>query len=223
MKLNLFCSTLVTPRADRVGPDSPPDERFPGRDIVPCWDPTVPSRTKSSSETAAQVAMEEPIQEQPSISMEPVSPSGTMADEDLFSTPELSVDATKESSKLVGQLEEAVNAKVNFEAAAASEGPVILDDSSTEELFADEPTGGAIGSISSGVKTIDKGKRKLTQRRKLLRRRVKGYDVDEILLWLVPRMAAELDRVQQQEQAAAAAKLWWFLQRNKKRPPTGTE
>ncbi|KAD4385504.1 hypothetical protein E3N88_25672 [Mikania micrantha] len=121
-----------------------------------------PSGTKSPSETAAQVAMEEPIQEQPSISMEPVSPSGTMADEDLSSYPELSVDATKEFSKLVGQLEEAVNAKVNSEAAAASEGPVILDDSSTEELFADEPTVEPIGSISSGVKTIDKGKRKLT-------------------------------------------------------------
>ncbi|KAD7478606.1 hypothetical protein E3N88_01742 [Mikania micrantha] len=34
----------------------------------------------------------------------------------------------------------------------------------------------------------------------------KGYDFDAVLLWSVPQMAAELDRVQQQEQAAAASK-----------------
>ncbi|KAD1053242.1 hypothetical protein E3N88_43363 [Mikania micrantha] len=90
-----------------------------------------PSGTKSPPKTTAQAAME------------PVSPSGTEAAEDLSSIPEHSVDADKESTKRVGQPEGAVNAKVNSEAAAASEGPVIVDDSSTEELMANEPVGEA--------------------------------------------------------------------------------
>ncbi|KAD4585035.1 hypothetical protein E3N88_22636 [Mikania micrantha] len=70
-----------------------------------------------------------------------------------------SVDTNKESPKMVGQLEEVVNAEVNSEAAAASEGPVIIDDSSTDELLANEPVGEATGSVSSGVKLTadDKG------------------------------------------------------------------
>ncbi|KAD5960922.1 hypothetical protein E3N88_12395 [Mikania micrantha] len=51
---------------------------------------------------------------------------------------------------------------IGSEAAAASEGLVIIDDSSTEELFADEPTGEATGSISFGLNFMEKGKRKLT-------------------------------------------------------------
>ncbi|KAD4178523.1 hypothetical protein E3N88_27114 [Mikania micrantha] len=103
-----------------------------------------PSGTKSPAEAAAQVAMEEVIQEeQPSVSMEPVSPSGTKAAEDLSSIPEHSVDTAKESPKMVGQPEGVVNAKVNSKAAAASEGPVIIDDSSIEELLGNEPAGEA--------------------------------------------------------------------------------
>ena len=64
--------------------------------------------------------MEEHAQEEP-ISMEPLSPSKTKAAEDLSFAPEHSVDSAKESPKLVGQLEKAVNAKVNSEAAAASD------------------------------------------------------------------------------------------------------
>ncbi|KAD3337310.1 hypothetical protein E3N88_32830 [Mikania micrantha] len=126
-------------------------------------EPQSPAGTQSPAETTTQVAMEETTQEEP-ISMEPVSPSGTMAVEDLSSTPEHSVDTAKESPKMVGQPEEAVNAKVNSEAAAASEGPVIIDDSSTEKLMANEPVSEATGSTSSGVKLTadDKGKRKLT-------------------------------------------------------------
>ncbi|KAD5961712.1 hypothetical protein E3N88_13185 [Mikania micrantha] len=128
-------------------------------------EPQSPSGTKSPSETAAQVAMEETIQEQPSISMEPVSPpSGTNVAEDLSSSPKLSGETNKESTKMVGQPEGAVNAKVNSEATAASEGPVILDDSSSEELRANEPAGEETGDTSSGAKLTadDKGKRKLT-------------------------------------------------------------
>ncbi|KAD4385999.1 hypothetical protein E3N88_26168 [Mikania micrantha] len=44
----------------------------------------------------------------------------------------------------------------------------------------------------------------------------KRYDIDEVLLWLVPQMAAELDRVQQQEQAAAAAKAMVVLTKKQK-------
>ncbi|KAD0234947.1 hypothetical protein E3N88_44575 [Mikania micrantha] len=194
-----------------------------------------PSWTKSPSETAAQVAMEDTIQEQPSISMEPVSPpTGTKATEDLSSSPELSVETNKESTKMVGQPKGAVNAKVNSEAAAASEGPVILDVSSSEELSANEPVGEATGDIASGVKLTadDKGKRKLTpeeeaeQEERIPKKnkgrpdtsmddelirlsallQEKGYDIDEVLSWSVPRMTAELDKVQQQEQAAAATK-----------------
>ncbi|KAD2805038.1 hypothetical protein E3N88_38415 [Mikania micrantha] len=166
--------------------------------------------------------------------MELVSPSGKMAVEDLSSTPEHSVDTNKGSPKMVGQLEEAVNAEVNSEAAAVSEGPVIIDDSSTEELLANEPVGEATGSISSGVKLTadDKGKRNLTpeeeaeQEERIPTKKKgrpdtaqdeerirlsalleeKGYDFDAVLLWSVPQMVAELDKVQQEEQAAAASK-----------------
>ncbi|KAD5318230.1 hypothetical protein E3N88_18176 [Mikania micrantha] len=197
-------------------------------------EPQSPSGTKSPSETAAQVTMEEVTQEE-QISMEPVSPSGTEAAEDLSSSPELFVETNKESSKVIGQLEETVNAEVNSEAAAVSKGPVIIDDSSTEELSADEPIGEATGEISSGVNVTvdDKGKRKLTpeEEAQLEERRPKkikgrpntsldeerarqsalleerGYDFDEVFHWSVPRMAAELDKMQQQEQEAAASKV----------------
>ncbi|KAD5802985.1 hypothetical protein E3N88_14345 [Mikania micrantha] len=141
---------------------------------------------------------------------------------------------TNESPKMVGQLEEAVNAEVNSEAAVASEGPVIIDDSSTEELLANEPVGEATGSVSSRAKLTanDKEKRKLTpeeeaeQEERIPKKmkgrpdtaqdeerirlsallEEKGYDFDAVLLWSVPQMVAELDKVQQQEQAAAASK-----------------
>ncbi|KAD6454710.1 hypothetical protein E3N88_09416 [Mikania micrantha] len=202
-----------------------------------------PSGTKSPTETAAQVAMEETTQEEP-ISMEPVSPSGTEAAEALCSSPEPIVETNKESSKVIGQLEETVNAEVNSKAAAASEGPVILDDSSTEELHADEPIGEATGEISSGVNITvdDKGKRKLTpeeeaqqeeRRPKKIKGRPdtsldeervrlsalleeRGYDFDEVWLWSVPQMAAELDKVQQQEQEVAASKVHIALTKTQK-------
>ncbi|KAD7480014.1 hypothetical protein E3N88_03150 [Mikania micrantha] len=189
-------------------------------------EPQSPLGTKSPSETAAQVAMEDTTQEE-QISMEPVSSSRTIAAEDLSSIPELSVETNKEAFKVVGQPEGAVNAKVNSEAAAASEGPVILDVSSTEELHANEPAGEATGDFSSGAKITadDKGKRKLTpeeeaeqeeRRPKKTKGRPntsqdeervrlsalleeRGYDFDEVWLWSVPQMAAELDKVQQQE------------------------
>ncbi|KAD6454943.1 hypothetical protein E3N88_09649 [Mikania micrantha] len=186
--------------------------------------------------------MEETTQEEQPISMEPVSPSRTEAAEDLSSIPEQSVDTTKEPPKMVGQLEEAVNAKVNSEAAAACKSLVILDDSSTEELLANELVGEATGSISSGAKAMDKGKRKLTleedseQKERLPKKKKgqpdtsldeerirlsalleeKGYDFDEVLLWSVPQMAAELDKVQQQEQAAAASKAMTALTKKQK-------
>ncbi|KAD5802478.1 hypothetical protein E3N88_13838 [Mikania micrantha] len=193
-----------------------------------------PSGTKSPSKTAAQVTMEETTQEE-QISMEPVSPSGTEAAEDLSSSPEPFVETNKESSKVIGQPEETVNAEVNSEAAAVSKGQVIIDDSSTKELLADEPIGEATGEISYGVKLTgdDKGKRKLTPEEEaaqeeripkkmkgrpdtsqdeervrlstLLEER--GYNFDEVWGWSVPQMAAELDKVQQQEQAAAATKV----------------
>ncbi|KAD2804431.1 hypothetical protein E3N88_37808 [Mikania micrantha] len=197
-------------------------------------EPQSPSGTKSPSETAAQVTMEEATLEE-QISMEPVSPSGTEAAEDLSSSPKPFVETNKESSKVIGQLEETVNAEVNSEAAAVSKGPVIIDDSSTEELSADEPIGEATGEISSGVNVTvdDKGKRKLTpeEEAQLEERRPKkikgrpntsldeerarlsalleerGYDFDEVFHWSVPRMAAELDKMQQQEQEAAASKV----------------
>ncbi|KAD4586125.1 hypothetical protein E3N88_23726 [Mikania micrantha] len=198
-------------------------------------EPQSPLGTKSPSETAAQVTMEKPTQEKPvsmepvspsetvaqvvmedttqeeQISMEPVSPSRTEAAEALSSSPEPIVETNKESSKGIGQLEETVNAEVNSEAAAASKGPVILDDSSTEELHADEPIGKATGEGSSGVKITsdDKGKRKLTpeeeaeQEERIPKKKKgrpdtsmdedrvrlstlleeKGYNFDEVWLW----------------------------------------
>ncbi|KAD7117336.1 hypothetical protein E3N88_04604 [Mikania micrantha] len=206
-------------------------------------EPQSPLGTKSPSETAAQVAMEDTTQEE-QISMEPVSSSRTIAAEDLSSIPELSVETNKEASKVVGQPEGAVNAKVNSEAAAASEGPVILDVSSTEELHANEPAGEATGDFSSGAKITadDKGKRKLTpeeeaeqeeRRPKKTKGRPntsqdeervrlsalleeRGYDFDEVWLWSVPQMAAELDKVQQQEQDAAATKTQTVLSKKQK-------
>ncbi|KAD7117157.1 hypothetical protein E3N88_04425 [Mikania micrantha] len=121
-----------------------------------------PSGTKSPSGTSDKVTMEDSIQAETSISMEPVSPLGTVAEETLSSIPEFSEDTTKEPSKVVGQLEEVVNAKVNSEAVAASEGPVIFKVTSSEEQLADEPTGEATGSISFGLNKTEKGKRKLT-------------------------------------------------------------
>ncbi|KAD4385525.1 hypothetical protein E3N88_25693 [Mikania micrantha] len=181
-----------------------------------------PLGTKSPSETAAQDSMEEDQH----VSKEPVSPSGTEAAETA---------TAQESDKMIGQLEETVNAKVNSEAAAASEGLVILNDSSTEELFAEDPIGEAIGEISSGVKITadDKGKRKLTpeeeaeQEERMPKKmkgrpdtsmdedkvklsallEEKGYNFDEVWLWSVPQMFAELDKVKQQEQEAAASKV----------------
>ncbi|KAD7117654.1 hypothetical protein E3N88_04922 [Mikania micrantha] len=44
----------------------------------------------------------------------------------------------------------------------------------------------------------------------------KGYDIDEVLSWSVPRMAAELDMVEQQEQAAAASKAKIVLTKKQK-------
>ncbi|KAD4888652.1 hypothetical protein E3N88_20725 [Mikania micrantha] len=159
--------------------------------------------------------MEETTQEEP-ISMEHVSPSGTKAVEDLSSTPEHSVDTAKESPKMVGQLEEAVNAKVNSEAAAASEGPVILDVSSTEELLADEPAGEATGSISSGAKLTadDKGKRKLTpkeeaEQEESVPKKMKGRpdtSMDDELIRLSALLQEKGYDIDEQEQAAAASK-----------------
>ncbi|KAD1072734.1 hypothetical protein E3N88_43332 [Mikania micrantha] len=167
-----------------------------------------PSGTKSPSETIAQVAMEDTTQEEQPISMEPVSPSGTKAAEDLSSIPEHSVDTNKESPKMVGQPEEVVNAEVNSEAAAASEGPVIVDDSSTEELLANEPVEQE-AELEERVPKKKKGRPHTSQDEERIRISAileeKGYDFDEVLLWSVPHMAAELDKVQQQEQAAAAA------------------
>ncbi|KAL8200269.1 hypothetical protein R6Q57_011608 [Mikania cordata] len=162
--------------------------------------------------------------------------------EELSLDSELSEGTTKEPSDVVGQLDEAMNAKVNSEAVVVSEGPVTLDDSSTEELFFDEPTCEATGSISSGMNLMDKGKRKLTpeeeakqeERRPKMKKgrsdtsldgeitrlsgllQEKSYDVDEILLSSVPRMAEELDCLQQQEQAAAAANVVVVLTKKQK-------
>ncbi|KAD0488155.1 hypothetical protein E3N88_44187 [Mikania micrantha] len=151
-----------------------------------------PSGTKSPSETTAQVAMEDTIQEQPSISMEPVSPiTGTKATEDLSSSPGLSGETNKESTKMVG--------------------PVILDISSSEELCANEPAGEATGDIASGVNLTadDKGKRKLTpeeeaEQEERIPKKMKGRPETSMDDELIRLMAAELDKVQQQEQAAAA-------------------
>ncbi|KAD3641229.1 hypothetical protein E3N88_30453 [Mikania micrantha] len=206
-------------------------------------EPQSPLGTKSPSETAAQVVMEDTAQEE-SISMKSVSPSGTEAAEALSSSPEPFVESNKESSKGIGQLEETVNAEVNSEAAAASEGPVILDVSSTEELHANEPAGEATEEISSGAKITadDKGKRKLTPEEEAEQEEMrpkktkgrpntsldeerarlsalleeKGYDFDEVINWSVPRMAAELDKVQQQEQAVAASKALSVLTKEQK-------
>ena len=78
------------------------------------------------------------------ISMEPrspvkihKSPTETEATADVATAKDLSSlrvftkETTIETSKLVGQLEEVVNAKVNSKAATASEGPVILEVSSS--------------------------------------------------------------------------------------------
>ncbi|KAD7479184.1 hypothetical protein E3N88_02320 [Mikania micrantha] len=206
-------------------------------------EPQSPLGTKSPSETAAQVVMEDTAQEE-SISMKSVSPSGTEAAEALSSSPEPFVESNKESSKGIGQLEETVNAEVNSEAAAASEGPVILDVSSTEELHANEPAGEATEEISSGAKITadDKGKRKLTPEEEAEQEEMrpkktkgrpntsldeerarlsalleeKGYDFDEVINWSVPRMAAELDKVQQQEQAVDASKALSVLTKKQK-------
>ncbi|KAD7117468.1 hypothetical protein E3N88_04736 [Mikania micrantha] len=153
--------------------------------------------------------MVDSTQVETSISMEPMSPLGIVAEETLSSIPEFSKDTTKDPYKVVGQLEEAVNIKVNSEAIAASEGPAIFEVTSSEEPLVDEPNGEATGSISSGLNNTDKGKRKLTPEEEAAQeeRRDKGFDVDEILNWSVPRMASELDRVQQLEQAAAASKV----------------
>ncbi|KAD7478355.1 hypothetical protein E3N88_01491 [Mikania micrantha] len=201
--------------------------------------------SSSASEDTREVA-KETEQQTSNVSLEPQSPLGTktVAAEDLSSIPELSVETNKEAFKVVGQPEGAVNAKVNSEAAAASEGPVILDVSSTEELHANEPAGEATGDFSSGAKITadDKGKRKLTpeeeaeqeeRRPKKTKGRPntsqneervrlsalleeKGYDFDEVWLWSVPQMAAELDKVQQQEQDAAAAKTQTVLSKKQK-------
>ncbi|KAD4180044.1 hypothetical protein E3N88_28635 [Mikania micrantha] len=177
-----------------------------------------PSGTKSPSETAAQVAMEEATQEEP-IFMEPVSPSGTKAAEDLSSSPEPLVETNKESSKVIGQMEETVNAEVNSEAAAASEGPVIIDDSSTEELSANEPTEEEAEQEERIPKKI-KGRPDTSVNEEHIRLcallEEKGYNFDEVFLWSVPRLAAELDKVQQQEQAAAASKAQTVLTKKQK-------
>ncbi|KAD3336396.1 hypothetical protein E3N88_31915 [Mikania micrantha] len=113
------------------------------------------------------------------ISMEPVSPSGTEAAEDLSSSPKPFVETNKESSKVIGQLEETVNAEVNSEAAVVSKGPVIIDDSSTEELSADEPIGEATGEISSGEQEAAASKVQIattkTQKNKAYRDKCKAF------------------------------------------------
>ncbi|KAD4585139.1 hypothetical protein E3N88_22740 [Mikania micrantha] len=185
------------------------------------------SGTKSPSETAAQVAMEDTIQEQPSISMEHVSPpTGTKASEYLSSSPELSGETNKESTKMVGQPEGATNAKVNSEAAAASEGPVILDDSSSEELCANEPAGKRKLTPEEEAEYEERRPKKVKGRpdtsqdeervrfSALLEER--GYDFDEVWGWSVPQMAVELDMVQQQEHAAAASKAQIVLTKKQK-------
>ncbi|KAD7478187.1 hypothetical protein E3N88_01323 [Mikania micrantha] len=207
--------------------------------------------SSSASEDTREVA-KETEQQTSNVSLEPQSPlgtkspSGTEAAEALSSSSEPFVESNKESSKEIGQLEEPVNAEVNSEAAAASEGPVILDVSSTEELHANEPAGEATEEISSGAKITadDKGKRKLTpeeeaeQEEEMRPKKTKGrpntsldeerarlsalleekgYDFDEVINWSVPRMAAELDKVQQQqEQAVAASKALSVLTKEQK-------
>ncbi|KAD6454671.1 hypothetical protein E3N88_09377 [Mikania micrantha] len=178
--------------------------------------------TSSSSSSEATEAVKETEQEltTTNVSMEPQSPSGTkspaettaQAVDDLSSTPKHSVDTAKESPKKVGQLEEAVNATVNSEAAAASEGPVIIDDSSTEELLANEPAGKVIepAELEERRPKQKKGRPDTAQDEERIRLSAlleeKAYAFDEVLLWSVHHMAAELGKVQQQEQAAAASK-----------------
>ncbi|KAD3640330.1 hypothetical protein E3N88_29553 [Mikania micrantha] len=188
-------------------------------------EPQSPSGTKSPCETAAQVTMEETTQKE-QISMEPVSPSGTEAAEDLSSSPEPFVETNKESSKVIGQLEEIVNAVVNSDAAAVSKGPVIFDDSSTEELLTDEPIGKRKltpeeeAAQEEKIPKKMKGRPDTSQDEERVRFSAlleeKGYNFDEVWGWSVPQMAAELDKVQQQEQAAVATKVQKKLTKTQK-------
>ncbi|KAD3067304.1 hypothetical protein E3N88_35184 [Mikania micrantha] len=181
-----------------------------------------PSGTKSPSRTSDQVTMEDSTQAETSISMEPVSPLGTTAEETLSSIPEFSKDTTMEPSKVVGQLEEAVNAKVNSGAAAASEGPVIFEVTSSEEPLANEPTSEATGSISSGLNKTDEGKRKLTleEEAEQEERRVpkKKGRPDTSLDGEILRLSGLLQEkgFDQLEQAAAASKVATVLTKKQK-------
>ncbi|KAD7117722.1 hypothetical protein E3N88_04990 [Mikania micrantha] len=99
--------------------------------------------------------------------------------------PQIMVPIT-EPSKVVGQLEEVVNAKVNSEAAAASEGLIIFEVTSSEEKLADEPIGEPRDTSLSGLNKTDKGKRKLTPEEEAEQeeRRVPRRRADQILPWM---------------------------------------
>ncbi|KAD4179299.1 hypothetical protein E3N88_27890 [Mikania micrantha] len=249
-------TTLISPDATKKGENIPTAESGSeareeegAQEVNPSlvtltaeWDDFLGTYFQDSSSTSSSSASEdtrevakETEQQTSNVSLEPQSPLGTKSPSET---------AAQESSKGIGQLEETVNAEVNSKAAAASEGPVILDVSSTEELHADEPVGEDTEEISSGAKinADDKGKRKLTpeeeaeqeeRRPKKIKGRpntsldeerarlsalleVRGYDFDEVINWSVPRMAAELDKVQQQEQAVAASKALSVLTKKQK-------